>query len=142
MTKAIIIVALTASISLGFLGARTELKPACILKPDTIVEVQKFRERLSREYAEQANQIINYYLIAQRSLYKQEYEKALENINMALNIHKNADLLALKASVYWAMSSFEKARTLFAEAFQLDKDLPLPHLKGLSEWLKKEKLIE
>ena len=119
-----------------------ELQPIPFIQTDTTAEIQKFSERLAREYAEKANQITNYYLIAQRSLYKQEYEIALENINMALDIHKNSDLLALKASVYFAMNSFEEAGTLFTEAFLLDKDLPLPHLSGLKEWIKKEGLRE
>jgi tetratricopeptide (TPR) repeat protein len=107
---------------------------------DTIEVFNNINERLQLEYAKKANQISNYYLIAQRAMYKKEYQKALENIDLALAIHKNADLLALKGSIFFAMGSFERAKAIFSEAFKMDKNLPVPLLAGLNEWLMKEGL--
>lgn len=107
---------------------------------DTIEELISINERLKLENAEKANQISNYYLIAQRAMYKKEYQKALENIDLALAIHKNADLLALKGSIFFSMGSIERAKTIFTEALKMDENLPVPLLAGLNEWLIKEGL--
>jgi tetratricopeptide (TPR) repeat protein len=110
-------------------------------KYDTIADYENFRKRLRNEYSEKANKISDYYLKAQRALYRDDFDKALEEIDRALEIHKNADLLALKGSIYFSMKSFTEATVYWQEALKLDKNLPIPHIKGLKQWLTESGLM-
>ena len=104
-------------------------------QPDTLADFEKFKMRLEAEYAEKANIIADHYLKAQRALYRQEYHKAQQEIDKALKIHRNADLLALKGSIYFSTGDLVQAKKYWEEAFKLDKNLPLPHISELKKWL-------
>jgi len=104
-------------------------------QPDTLADFEKFRMRLESEYAEKANKIADHYLKAQRALYRQEYQKAHQEIDKALKIHRNADLLALKGSIYFSAGDLVQAKKYWEEALKLDETLPLPHINGLKKWL-------
>ncbi|MDZ4204370.1 MAG: hypothetical protein U1C46_06090, partial [Bacteroidales bacterium] len=64
-----------------------------------------------------------------------DYEKAIQQIDLALEIIENADLLALKGSIYLAKGSIPEAKTFWEKALKLDKEVPLSHLPGLKKWL-------
>jgi len=110
-------------------------------QPDTLADFEKFRMRLESEYAEKANKISDHYLKAQRALYGREYQKAHQEIDKALKIHRNADLLALKGSIYFSTGDLVQAKKNWEEALKLDKTLPLPHINGLKEWLHNSGLL-
>ena len=98
-------------------------------------------EGLTAEYSKKANLVINHYVRAQQSFYHEKHLLALQEINSALDLIENADLLALKGAIYYGMGQYEEAASTFTRAFSLDKSLPLPRVAGLYGWLTDNNLM-
>ncbi len=102
----------------------------------------RLRERLMVEYAQKANRVTDHYVKAQQAFYQGRHQLALQEINSALELIDNADLLAFKGAIYYGMGLYDEAHIAFARAFSLDKTLPIPKVEGLIGWLTEKQLIK
>ena len=103
-------------------------------------QLEAFRQRLEAEWADRANRVFHHYVTSQQVFFKGGHQQALEEINKALALHENADLLAFKGTISFGMKNLEQARLFWRQALERDKDLPLPPAEGLEAWLKEEGL--
>ncbi len=105
-------------------------------------ETLRIKEKLQKEYAAKTDTIIHFYVNAQQLFFRKNYSQALEKINLALDIHKNADLMLLKGTILFKQKKFDEAELYFTQAFKLDKNTPLLPVEGLKEWLYEKNIID
>lgn len=98
---------------------------------------EKYREQLRDDYQTRANELTTFYILAQRQFYNGNYQNALSTVNKAINTKENADLLALRGSIYLRLGDINNFEEDWRRALTMDEDVPLP----LSEFVK-NKLIE
>lgn len=138
---AFIILFLVAEVAASQEPAETN-KNQNIPSVDVEDETLRIRKKLHQEYAVKTDSVIHYYVIAQQLLFKGNYSRATVKIDQALEIHKNADLLALKGTILFKQNKFAEAELFFTQAFKLDKSTPLLPVDGLKEWLTEKNIIE
>lgn len=102
---------------------------------------EKYREQLRDDYQAQANEITTFYLLAQRRFYNGDYRNALSIVNKALKIRENADLYALKGSIYLGLNNIEQFKKNWRTALKMDKQVPLPLTDFVIEQLKEHGLL-
>lgn len=93
------------------------------------------------KYQAQANGISSYYILAQQQFYNGNYEEALYFINQAAKIRENADVLALKGSIYLGLGLKEDFVESWKKALEMDKDIPLPSSPFVVKELQQQGLI-
>lgn len=102
---------------------------------------KRYKQELQETYQFQANEITSFYILAQRNFYSGQYESALNFINKALEIRRNADLLALKGNIYLGLGNTEKFVSNWKQALKLDETVPLPLSENIIEVLQNQGLI-
>ncbi len=110
-------------------------------KQKATIDAEHLRERLMAEYAQKANRVTDLYVKVQQAFYQGSHQLALQEINSALELTENADLLAFKGVIYYGMGLYDEARIAFTRAFSLDRALPIPKVEGLRSWLTEKQLI-
>lgn len=104
-------------------------------------EMAVLRERMIREHAEKANKVFDMYVKAQQAFYRERFVEALEHVDQGLALAENADLLALKGTIFFRAGHQVDARKAFTHALTLDPAVPLLQVRGLTEWLQQERLL-
>lgn len=101
-----------------------------------------YKEELSEQYRADANGLINYYIFAQQRFYAGDYQNALVLINRAAAIRENADILALKGSIYLGLGQNENFLASWRQALELDPELPIPNLPYVVQQLQQNGLLD
>lgn len=117
---------------------------------DTVSPEQKRREQLTELYKEElsdqyqadANGLINFYILAQQRFFTGDYRNALILINRAASIKENADVLALKGSIYLGLGQTENFVANWRQALELDADVPIPPLPYVVQQLQLNGLLD
>ncbi|MFV1884483.1 MAG: hypothetical protein ACMZ7B_08350 [Balneola sp.] len=117
---------------------------------DTVSPEQKRREQLTELYKEElsdqyqadANGLINFYILAQQRFFTGDYQNALILINRAASIKENADVLALKGSIYLGLGQTENFVANWRQALELDADVPIPPLPYIVQQLQLNGLLD
>lgn len=103
--------------------------------------VENHKNQLTEEYGAKANGISTFYITAQQFFYNGNYEYALYYIDKALNIRENADILALKGSIYLGLGSNEGFIRNWRKALELDRNVPIPNSDLIIAELQRQGLI-
>ncbi len=104
--------------------------------------VEVYKDELNEIYRADANGIISYYILAQQRFYNGDYQNALIYANRAANIKENADILALKGSIYLGLGLNENFVANWRQALELDPDVPLPISPYIIQQLQLNGLID
>ncbi len=118
----------------------TQVDSAEIKREAVLTEL--YKEELREVYKTQANSITSYYILAQQHFYNGDFEEALQIINLADNVRENADVLALKGSIFLGLGSTEKFTEYWERALEIDNNIPVPSAPFVVEALKKQGLID
>lgn len=110
------------------------------LKQAKLVEI--YKEELTEVYRAEANGIVNFYILAQQRFYNGDFTNALSLINRASVIRENADVLALKGSIYLGLGEIENFESNWRKALELDADVPIPPLPYVVQQLQDIGLID
>lgn len=102
-------------------------------EPDTLsTEEQRtldlkevYREELFEKHNSEANQLVNYYILAQQKLFTGEYNEALNLVEKAAEIKENADILALRGSIYLGLGQPNEFVSNWRRALELDPEVPI-----------------
>lgn len=111
----------------------------------TEIEEQKLKfaeNELKLRFQREANNITHLYITAQQLFYNGNYEEALILIQQANEIRDNADIKALKGSIYLSLGYRDKFEENWKQAFELDKDVPIPPIPFIKQELKNLGLID
>ncbi len=84
-----------------------------------------YKEELFEKHNSEANQLVNYYILAQQKLFTGEYPEARTLIEKALEIKENADILALRGSIYLGLGQPDEFVANWRRALELDPDVPI-----------------
>ncbi|GAB5408490.1 MAG: hypothetical protein BalsKO_08550 [Balneolaceae bacterium] len=109
-------------------------------KKDALLEV--YKDELNEIYQTDANGIITYYILAQQRLYSGDYQNALIFINRAAEIKENADILAMKGSIYLGLGLTENFVANWRQALELDPEVPIPPSPYIVQQLQLNGLID
>lgn len=101
-----------------------------------------YKEELTDQYQAEANGLINYYIFAQQRFYAGDYQNALVLINRAAAIRENADILALKGSIYLGLGQNENFLASWRQALELDPEIPIPNLPYVVQQLQLNGLLD
>ncbi|MBO6524759.1 MAG: hypothetical protein JJ971_13090 [Balneolaceae bacterium] len=117
---------------------------------DTVTAEEKRREELTKIYKEEltdqyqadANGLINFYILAQQRFYAGDYQNALVLINRAAALKENADVLALKGSIYLGLGQNQNFLANWRQALELDPEIPIPPLPYVVQQLQLNGLLD
>lgn len=109
-------------------------------KREALVNV--YKEELNEIYQTDANGIVSFYILAQQRLYSGDYQNALIYINRAAKIKENADILALKGSIYLGLGLIENFVANWRQALELDSEVPIPPSPYIVQQLQQNGLID
>ncbi|RNC85725.1 MAG: hypothetical protein ED557_02830 [Balneola sp.] len=84
-----------------------------------------YREELFEKHNSEANQLVNFYILAQQKLFTGEYPEALSLIQRAAQIKENADVLALRGSIYLGLGQPDEFVSNWRRALELDPEVPI-----------------
>lgn len=98
--------------------------------------------RLKMQFQREANNITHLYVTAQQLFYNGNSEQALILIQQANEIRDNADVKALKGSIYLSLGYRTKFEENWREAFELDPSVPVPPIPAIERELKSLGLID
>ena len=101
-----------------------------------------YKEELSDQYQADANGLINFYILAQQRFFTGDYQNALILINRAAAIKENADVLALKGSIYLGLGQTENFVANWRQALELDAEVPIPPLPYVVQQLRLNGLLD
>ncbi|MEQ9308775.1 MAG: hypothetical protein RLN90_04920 [Balneolaceae bacterium] len=110
------------------------------IRREALLEV--YKDELSEIYQTEANSILTYYIYAQQRFYSGDYQNALTYINMASNIKENADVLALKGSIYLGLGLTDNFVANWRQALELDPEVPIPPSPYIIQQLQQNGLID
>lgn len=110
------------------------------IRREALTEV--YKDELNEVYQTDANGIITYYILAQQRLYSGDYQNALVYINRAASIKENADILALKGSIYLGLGLIDNFVANWRQALELDSDVPIPPSPYIVQQLQQNGLID
>jgi tetratricopeptide (TPR) repeat protein len=123
-------------------------------KADSIAEAQEreeelrnsltkiYKDEMYAQYQDQANTLSNYYILAQQNLYVGDFENALLLINRAALIKENADVIALRGSIYLGLGYMEEFVNQWRKALEMDPDVPIPVIAYVIQQLQANGLID
>lgn len=97
---------------------------------------------LKMQFQSDANNITHLYVTAQQLFYNGNSEEALILIQQANEIRGNADVKALKGSIYLSLGNREKFEENWRKAFELDSTVPVPSIPVIERELKNLGLID
>lgn len=113
---------------------------SALIRRNALVEV--YKDELNEIYRADANGIISYYILAQQRFYNGDYQNALIYANRAANIKENADILALKGSIYLGLGLNDNFVANWRQALELDPEVPLPISPYIIQQLQLNGLID
>jgi len=113
---------------------------SALTRRNALVEV--YKDELNEIYRADANGIISYYILAQQRFYNGDYQNALIYANRAANIKENADILALKGSIYLGLGLNDIFVANWRQALELDPEVPLPISPYIIQQLQLNGLID
>lgn len=111
----------------------------------TDIEERKLKaaeNELKLKFQQEANNITHLYVTAQQLFYNGNSEQALTLIQQADDIRDNADVKALKGSIYLSLGYRVKFEQNWKRALELDKDVPIPPIPYIKQELKNLGLID
>lgn len=97
---------------------------------------------LKMRFQREANNITHLYVTAQQLFYNGNSEQALILIQQANEIRDNADIKALKGSIYLSLGYRGKFEENWRKAFELDPSVPIPSIPVIERELKNLGLID
>lgn len=97
---------------------------------------------LKMEFQSEANNITHLYVTAQQLFYNGNSEEALILIQQANEVRDNADIKALKGSIYLSLGNREKFEENWRNAFELDATVPIPPIPIIERELQNLGLID
>lgn len=103
--------------------------------------VELYKDEIYSRYQAQANTLTNYYILAQQHFYTGDFENALFLINRAALIKENADVLALRGSIYLGLGYINEFVNQWRRALEMDPDVPLPSSAYIIQQLQNNGLI-
>ncbi|MFA5667811.1 MAG: hypothetical protein WC967_01110 [Balneolaceae bacterium] len=125
--------------------ADTAAKTSKLTVPEDDEAVKKakndYRNELNQKYKDAANAVTTYFILAQQQFFLGEYDDALFLINQATNFKENADILALKGSIYLGLGDREKFISYWRQALEIDANVPIPPSPYVEQQLKAEGLL-
>ncbi len=104
--------------------------------------IELYKDEIYSRYQAQANTLTNYYILAQQHFYTGDYENALFLINRAALIKENADVLALRGSVYLGLGYINEFVNHWRRALELDPEVPIPSSTYIIQQLQNNGLID
>ena len=104
--------------------------------------VDLYKDEVFAKYQAQANTLTNYYILAQQHFYSGDFENALFLINRASLIRENADVIALRGSIYLGLGYINEFVQHWKQALELDADVPIPNSPYLIRQLQNNGLID
>lgn len=104
--------------------------------------IELYKDELYAKYQAQANTLSNFYLMAQQHFYSGDYENALFMINRAALIKENADVLALRGSIYLGLGYINEFISHWRRALEMDPSVPIPQSTYIIRQLQNNGLID
>tara|TARA_B100000965_G_scaffold406031_1_gene442743 strand:- start:256294 stop:256785 length:492 start_codon:yes stop_codon:yes gene_type:complete len=106
-------------------------------------EIKKqYKIDLYNEYQARANGLTTFYILAQQRYYNGDYEQALYYINKAYGFKENADILALRGSIFLGLGSVDNFVRDWRKALELDENLPLSYSNYVLRELQNQGLLD
>lgn len=97
---------------------------------------------MENRFQREANDLTHLYITAQQLFYNGYSEQALILIQQANGIRDNADIRALKGSIYLSLGNREKFEENWKKAFELDTEVPIPSVPIIERELQNLGLIK
>ncbi len=104
--------------------------------------IELYKDEIYSRYQAQANTLTNYYILAQQHFYSGDFENALFLINRAALIKENADVLALRGSIYLGLGYINEFVNQWRRALEMDPEVPLPSSAYIIQQLQNNGLID
>ncbi len=104
--------------------------------------VELYKDEIYSRYQAQANTLTNYYILAQQHFYTGDFENALFLINRAALIKENADVLALRGSIYLGLGYINEFVSHWRRALEMDPSVPIPSSTYIIQQLQNNGLID
>ncbi len=101
-----------------------------------------YKEELNDQYQADANGLINFYILAQQRFFSGNYQNALILINRAAAIKENADVLALKGSIYLGLGQTDNFLANWRQALEMDPEVPIPSIPYVVQQLQLNGLLD
>lgn len=104
--------------------------------------VELYKDEIYSRYQAQTNTLTNYYILAQQHFYTGDFENALFLINRAALIKENADVLALRGSIYLGLGYINEFVSHWRRALEMDPSVPIPSSTYIIQQLQNNGLID
>lgn len=104
--------------------------------------IELYKDEVYSRYQSQANTLTNYYILAQQHFYSGDFQNALFLVNRAALIKENADVLALRGSIYLGLGYINEFVNQWRRALEMDPDVPIPSSTYIIQQLQNNGLID
>lgn len=104
--------------------------------------VELYKDEIYSRYQAQTNTLTNYYILAQQHFYTGDFDNALFLINRAALIKENADVLALRGSIYLGLGYINEFVSHWRRALEMDPSVPIPSSTYIIQQLQNNGLID
>lgn len=105
-------------------------------------QISEAERALEMRFQREANTITHLYVTAQQLFYNGNSKQALLLIQQANEIRDNADIRALKGSIYLSLGNRDKFEENWRKAFELDTEVPIPSIPVIKKELQNLGLID
>lgn len=104
--------------------------------------IELYKDEIYSRYQAQANTLTNYYILAQQHFFTGDFENALFLVNRAALIKENADVLALRGSIYLGLGYINEFVNQWRRALEMDPEVPIPSSTYIIQQLQNNGLID
>ncbi len=104
--------------------------------------IELYKDEIYSRYQAQANTLTNYYILAQQHFFSGDFENALFLVNRAALIKENADVLALRGSIYLGLGYINEFVNQWRRALEMDPEVPIPSSTYIIQQLQNNGLID
>jgi tetratricopeptide (TPR) repeat protein len=104
--------------------------------------IELYKDEIYARYQAQANTLTKYYILAQQHFFSGDFENALFLVNRAALIKENADVLALRGSIYLGLGYINEFVNQWRRALEMDPDVPIPSSTYIIQQLQNNGLID
>jgi len=104
--------------------------------------IELYKDEIYARYQAQANTLTNYYILAQQHFFSGDFQNALFLINRAALIKENADVLALRGSIYLGLGYINEFVNQWRRALEMDPTVPIPSSTYIIQQLQNNGLID
>lgn len=104
--------------------------------------IELYKDEIYARYQAQANTLTNYYILAQQHFFSGDFENALFLVNRAALIKENADVLALRGSIYLGLGYINEFVNQWRRALEMDPEVPIPSSTYIIQQLQNNGLID